>query len=170
MTSLLPYADISFCDEGETARIATEFMENKGEGIPNDGEWGYSLEVTVDFPDVVADRLSEYPPLCDKREVTPDELSPFTKELMEKQKLKPAKTKKLISDLLPKKNLKIHFTLLKSALALGVRLLTVHRVVKYKQSAWLSPYIRFNNECRKKSTSASESAYFKLRNNSCFGV
>ena len=169
MTEPLPWKELRFCDSEEQARVAESFMERGGDDLPDDAEIGYALEVSLRYPDEKHSLFAEYPPLAQKRVVTEDEYSPFTKNLVEKHDLRPASTPKLISDLHEKKNYKIHYVNLKYVLSLGVELTEVHRVVRFQQKPWLAPYITHNNARRSECTSASEKDYYKLKNNSCFG-
>ena len=88
MTSPLPCADISFCDEAEERRIAEEFLQHKGVHLEDDAEWGYSLEVSLSIPERLANYFSAYPPIAEKRIVSPDEYSVFTKNLVKTHELR----------------------------------------------------------------------------------
>ena len=53
----------------------------------------------------------------------------------------PAKQNKLLTTFEDKKKYVVHISALKQALNDGLELEKVHRVIMFKQSAWLKPYI-----------------------------
>ena len=57
---------------------------------------------------------------------------------------------KLILNLGDKTNYIVHYKNLQLHSFLGMKLTTIHRVLKLKQSDWMKIYIDFNNEKRKK--------------------
>ena len=45
----------------------------------------------------------------------------------------------------------------------------VHRILEFKQSAWMKPYIDFNTQKRKEANSEADKNLFKLLNNAIYG-
>jgi hypothetical protein len=76
---------------------------------------------------------------------------------------------KLIGNLQTKIKYKTHYRNLKLYLSLGMRLLRVHRVLSFRQQAWLKPYVDLNTAKRQLATSEFEGDFYKLVNNAFFG-
>ena len=68
-----------------------------------------------------------------------------------------------------KKRYVVHIAAFKQALGHGLKLKKVHRVIEFKQEAWLKPYIDMNTRLRKEAKNDFEKDFFKLMNNSVFG-
>ena len=79
------------------------------------------------------------------------------------------KCKKLVCNLFNQKKYVAHINALKQALNHGMKLKKIHRVIEFKQEAWLKPYIDMNTELRKVAKNDFEKDLFKLMNSSAFG-
>ena len=75
----------------------------------------------------------------------------------------------LIPNLYDKKRYIIHIRALDQALKHGLVLERIHRVIEFKQLAWMKEYIDFNTKLRTAATSDFEKDFYKLMNNSVFG-
>jgi hypothetical protein len=135
--------------------------------LPDDNEYGYILEVDIQYPVELHDLHQDYPLCASSRCVTP---SPFTMAEAKRLGLNVGgKVPKLVMDLNNKEKYIMHYRTLKQALTMGLRLTKVHRIIEFRQSPWLRSYIEFNTEKRKYAKNAVEKDLFKLMNNAVFG-
>ena len=59
-----------------------------------------------------------------------------------------------------RKNCVVHYRNLKYYLSQGLILKKVHRILEFKQSAWMKPYIYFNTQKRKEATNEADKKPF----------
>src|SRR3954466_8324948 len=71
--------------------------------------------------------------------------------------------------LMDKTGYKVHYRALRLYLELGLIPKKVHRVLSFRQRAWLAPFIQMNTNLRKAAKNEFEKSLYKLVNNSVFG-
>ena len=107
----------------------SEFNEDFIKKYDEDSNTGYFLEVDIDYPKELFNFHKDLPFLPERKKVE--------------------KVEKLICSIEDKEKYVIHIRALKQALNHGLKLKKVHRIVQFKQKAWLKPYIDMNTELRK---------------------
>jgi hypothetical protein len=151
----LPISDFKWCR-------SVNVME-----VEDDSIFGYILEVDLSYPEELHDKHNDFPLAPEKMVV--EEVSPYCQMIAEKLNLKRSNVQKLVPNLYNKKNYVVHYRMLRFLMEEGMIVTKVHRVLKFKQSKWMAPYIQFNTSQRKKSKSEFEKNQFKLLNNAMYG-
>ncbi len=138
--------------------------------VPEDGDYGYFLEVDLQYPDCVHDLHNDYPLAPEKLDIPAEQWSKHTKLLAEMMNTKHKSSgTKLMSTLRDKTRYILHYENLKLYTRLGMRLVTLHRGISFRQSPFLKPYILLNNKARTSATSSFEINLYKGYNNYIFG-
>ena len=149
------------------------FTEEMAKTYESSDEYGYFVECDLKYPTELHDAHNDYPLGPTRECVKADALSPYCtklyKEVYDATKVPDEKVEQLLLTLKDKEKYTVHVQLLKFYLEQGLVLEKVHRVVRFKQSAWLEPYVRFNTDKRKQSTSDFQKDFFKLMNNAPYG-
>lgn len=140
MCENLPLSEFEWCNENINVL-----------DIDNNSETGYILEVDIDYPINLHNYHNDYP-FC------PEHKAPLGSNII-----------KLLSTLENKSKYVIHFRALKQAISHGLILKKVHRILKFKQKAWLKPYIDLNIQKRIEATNDFDKGLFKLMSNAVFG-
>ena len=109
---------------------------------------GYLLEVDVRHPKELHDSHNDLPFMCERMKING--------------------VKKLIPNLYYKKRYVIHIRALEQALKHGLVLERIHRVIEFKQSAWMKEYIDFNTKLRTSAANDFLKDFHKLMNNAVF--
>ena len=141
MSEPLPFKGFHWIDS--TSEEWKEAAEN--------AEEGYILEVDLEYPRECHD-LHKDLPFCAELAIPPK-----------------SKQNKLLATLHPKKNYLIHYRNLQQAIANGLKVTRVHRILAFQQKAWLKPYIEKNTNYRKAAPNDFDKNFFKLQINSIFG-
>ena len=96
-------------------------------------------------------------------------LSKYSNDIANKYGIKVCGVKKLIPNLSNKVKYVVHYKNLQYYLSLGIKLIKVHRILKFKQLNWLKEYVEFNTKKRQESTDEFNKAFFKLLINCVYG-
>ena len=75
-------------------------------------------------------------------------LSTYCRKIADKYQINVGNIKKLIPNLGNKTKYVLHYRNLRLYLSLEMRLIKIHRVLKFKQSDWVKKYIGFNTKKR----------------------
>ena len=105
---------------------------------------GYFLEVDLKYPEKLHELHNDYRLAPGKLAVSCDMLSNYCKKITDKYERKAGDVKKLIPNLGNKTNYVVHYRNLQLYLSLGMKLIKIRRVLKFKQSDWMKKYIDFN--------------------------
>lgn len=144
MCQYLPHSSFRFLNQHEIDQLDIE-------NIGDNAEWGFILEVDLLYPETLHILHNDLP-FCAEKCIPPG-----------------GRTEKLISNLYNKYNYVIHYVHLKKCLEHGLLLRKIHRVITFRQSAYLKEYIELNTKLRQNAKSVFEQDFFKLLNNSVFG-
>ena len=125
--------------------IDEDFIKN----YDKDSNVGYFIKADIEYPKELHTMHSDLPFLPEKMEVN--------------------KCKKLICNLYDKKDYVDHIRLLKQALNHGLKIKTIHKVLKFKQRAWLKEYIDMNTDLRRDAENDFDKDFYKLMNNAVYG-
>jgi len=113
------------------------------ETLTDTSDIGRVYEVDISYPNHLHDQHNDLP-------------------FLPENKIPPgSKVKKLLATLEEKKNYIIHYRNLQQAIANGLIIEKVHRVLEFQQSAWLAKYINLNTEKRKKAENDFEKDFFQ---------
>ena len=130
---------------------------------------GFILEVDLEYPDELHERHNDYPLAPEKLEINHDMLSKYSSNTTNKYDIKIDGVNKLVPHLGNKSKYVLHYKNLQLYLSLGMKLVSVHRVLKFKRSDWLKKYNDFKTDRRKNAVNSFEKEFLKLMNNRIYG-
>ena len=127
-------------------------------------------EVDIEIPENLHNKFKDFPVCAEIKSIDENNLSDYQKYLNDKLNIKHnEKDKKLILDLLPKKNYKVYYKNLEYHLKLGIKITKIHKILTFDEKPFLKEYIDKNTNLRKYAKNDLEKDLFKLMNNAIFG-
>ena len=160
MSQYLPYSEFKWLNQKEIDKFCLNSIGGNSSG-------GYMLEADLKYPDELHKMHNDYPLASEKLKIA-NMLSKYCSSIADKYGIKIGGIDKLITNLGSKNKYALHYKNLQLYLSLGMKLVSVHRILKFKQSDWLKKYIDFNRDKMKNAANSFEKYFFKLMN-SVFG-
>ena len=145
MSRKLPVDGFKWIEKENLSKFDEKFKKDYDEN----SDKGYILKVDVEYPKKFHKLHRDLPFLSERMKIN--------------------KYSKLTCILFDKENYVVHIRALKQALNHGLVLKKVHRVIEFKQEAWIKPYIDMNKKLRTDAKNEFEKDFFKLMNNTVFG-
>ena len=163
MSQCLPYDNLELkeVDEKDQPTLYWHVMNTAA-----DSEIGYYLEVDLEYPAEIKFKTKNLPFCPIKRKVDKSELSEYSKSVMPDNHIPQPK---LICDQYDKHKYILDYRMLQFYVGRGMKLKKIHRVLSFKQKAWLKPYIDHNTSLRAKAKTDFEKDFYKLMNNAFYG-
>ena len=127
------------------------------------------MEVDLEYSENLHDSHKVYSLAPEKMKIKEEMLSPYCPEIKKKNDIKSGDINKLTPKLKSKKNYVVDYRNLQYYLWQGLILKKVHRILEFKQSAWMELYINFNSQKIKEATNEADKNQFKLLNNTAYG-
>ena len=127
MNQPLLYCDFNFL----TKKEISEFCLNS---ISENSPIGYILEVDLEYCKKLHDSHSDYPFVPEKLEISSNMLSKYCSDIANKYGIKVGGVNKLLPNLRGKIKYVVHYKNLQYYLSLVMKLIKVHRILKFKQS------------------------------------
>ena len=161
MSQPLPTGEFKWVDIEKLKQEARELKRTIDMMVRNSNNRGvgYVLEVDVKYPRELHDHHNDLPFMCEKIRVKGPAGAGAA----------PHGVEELVPILHDRKKYVIHVKALKQALDHGLVLERIHRVIQFKQSAWMKEYIDLNTRLRTVAKNDFEKDFYKLMNNSVSG-
>ena len=164
MSSPLPISGLTWMTEKELAAFdaATDVSEG--------GKVGYILTVDLDYPPNLHRSHNGYPMAAESVEILWDDLSPYSEKCLQHIYGKAKhRARKLSATFLPRRKYTLHGLNLQLYLKHGLKLVKIHSGIKFRQKAFLEPFITTCTEQRARACTKSLSDMWKCLCNACFG-
>ncbi len=165
MMMRLPISDYKFINKNDwdTTKILN---------INEEDEIQYRFVVDLEYPKELHDYHNDFCLAPERRQLREDELSPYQLSILHQREINHFKSEKLMNTLNNKYYYSVEGNELKNYIKKGMKLLKIHKVISYKTSKFLEPYILFNTEKREQAKKINDDFgkdFFKLMNNIIYG-
>ena len=138
MIQNLPYGGFRWLSKEEIERLNID-MISEWNSIDN-SKIGYILEVDFEYPSFLHDIHNDYPLCPEHIEVKYEMLSNYCKDIVDRYNIKVGGVKKLIPNLYNKIRYPVHYKNLIYFLSLGMKLVKIHIILRFKQKNWLKNF------------------------------
>jgi len=159
----LPISDFEWMTQNEIENfdISKEYL---------DGDTGYILECDLHYPKKLHNKHANLPHAPEVIEIDFENLSPYAKNaLLESDSKQKYKDVKLTSTFHDRIDYVVHGKNLKLYLDLGMQLITIKRILKFKQDTFIAKYIQKCTNARQKAQTKFETSQFKKLANCVYG-
>lgn len=159
----LPMSDLKWLKKSEIKQFDIN-------NIDLEGSYGYILEVDLSYPKKLHLKHNNLPLAPEILQVNDSHLSNYAKKaLIESDGQKKYKDVKLIASFHDREKYVIHAKNLKLYLDLGMKLNKIHRAIKFKQEAFIAPFIEKCTAARISAKTKFSMDQFKKLANSTYG-
>ena len=136
---------------------------------PNADE-GCFVQCTLDYPEALHDLHADYPLAPVKTKITYDSLSPYSRYLCDRHKLKHSlNTLKLLTTFQRRSFYVLHYRNFQLYVRLGMCVVGIHSALAFHQAPYMKGYVDMNADKRATSTNKFDADFYKLSINSLFG-
>ncbi len=164
MSQSLPMGDYEWMEEDEVADFCVE------RDVQPFGPHGYVLEVDLTYPKDLHMAHNSFPLAPETVNISWSDLSIYSRNCKEAMgQATRHSAKKLTATFNPRKKYLVHGENLKYYLRKGLRLDKIHRIIKFKQSRFIQPFIEKCTRMRSQAATKAEQDLWKLICNSLYG-
>ena len=130
MSQYLPYNGFKWLNQNKTDRFDVKSIgENSSDR--------YILEVDLQYPDNLHELQNKYPSTLEELKINYGILSKYCSDNANNYKIKTGNVKKFVPDLDNKSKYVLYYNSFLLYLLLGIKLVSIYRILKLKQSDWL---------------------------------
>ena len=162
MSQWSPYGGFKWLNQNETDKFDVN-------SIGENSSIGYVLVVDLEYPNELHELHNDCQLAPEKLEISHNILPNYCSSIANKYDIKIGLVNKFIPNLGNKNKYVLHYRNLQLYLSLGMKLIKVYRILKFKQSDWLKNYIDFNTDKKKMLLTVLKKIFFKLMINCIYG-